>query len=136
MIWYPCGVQPLWFHVYCEDSKECFLHNGEVLLWSWSFGSLYFPPLIMTMNGDRYCEVMKNHLFPFQETFYSQLLKHDSSPWHKRKTNVWGQRYWKLNWVWQLLRAHWEGMRLQEEAPNFIRRWLTTVLKLQQAIVT
>lgn len=46
---------------------------------------LAFLPRNMTMNGERYCEVLENHLLPFKEALAMQEFMHDGAPGHGGK---------------------------------------------------
>ncbi len=65
-------------------------HPDQVMVWA-SFsgavgrGGIYFLPKNVTMNGDRYLEVLKDHLIPFMDSQGSTHFLQDGAPCHKSK---------------------------------------------------
>ena len=63
-------------------------HSPYVMVWgcfsgAGGRGGLYFLPKSTTMNGERYCEVLKDHLMPFKEILRMEVFMHDGAPCHK-----------------------------------------------------
>ena len=70
-------------------------HPTSVMVWgcfsaSGGRGGLYFLPKNAYMNGDRYIEVLNDHLLPSFHIHNSRIFMHDSAPCHKaRKVKKW-----------------------------------------------
>ena len=65
-------------------------HPDQVMVWACfsgdvGRGGLYFLPRNVMMNGDRYLEVLQNHLIPFMEIHGSTHFLQDGAPCHKSK---------------------------------------------------
>lgn len=65
-------------------------HPESVMVWGCFSGSngrggLYFLPKNETMNGNRYQEVLKDHLLPFWTIHGCNVFMHDGAPAHKTK---------------------------------------------------
>jgi transposase len=65
-------------------------HSASVMVWGCFSGSkgrggLYFLPQNTTMNGQRYKNVLENHLLPFMRIHGSSWFLQDGAPCHKSK---------------------------------------------------
>jgi transposase len=65
-------------------------NSASVMVWGCFSGSkdrgdLYFLPKNTTMNGERYKNVLENHLLPFMRIHRSTWFLQDSGPCHKSK---------------------------------------------------
>ena len=65
-------------------------HPASVMVWGCFSGTvgrggIYFLPPKTTMNAERYCTVLKDHLIPFMRIHEAKFFLHDSAPCHKAK---------------------------------------------------
>jgi transposase len=65
-------------------------HPDSVMVWACftgdvGRGGLYFLPKNVTMNGERYKEVLENHLLPFMEIHRASHFLQDGAPCHTSK---------------------------------------------------
>jgi transposase len=65
-------------------------HSPSVMVWGCfsgqkGRGGLYFLPKNCTMNGERYKEVLDDHLIPFMRLHKSKYFLQDGAPCHKSK---------------------------------------------------
>ncbi len=56
-----------------------------MLFWFYGHGRIYFLPPNMTMNGERYQQVLEDHLLPFMEMHRSTHFLWDCAPCHASK---------------------------------------------------